>query len=833
MKAGFFVLKQGGTMRVLKFGGTSLANAQRFNQVADIVINNQQQSQIALVLSAPSGVTNNLVAVVEKTSQGLSADEHLIAIQKIFSELIKGLKETYAELADDLLRNTFENEIAELSNLLEGVRLLGQCPASIEARILSKGEVLSVACMKQLLIAKGQDVEVIVPQQKLISFKGGYLEAQIDIKTSRKLLAEDAIVANAIYLMPGFTAGNEEGETLVLGRNGSDYSAAVLAACLKAECCEIWTDVDGVYSCDPRLVKDAKLLSSLSYAEAMELSYFGAKVLHPKTIAPIAQHHIPCLIKNTHNPQAEGTLISAQTSNQKLRVKGISDLKGLSMLSISGPGMKGIVGMAGRIFSTVSRAGVSIILITQSSSEYSLSFCIYSNDTQQAIDALTEEFSLEFENNLLEEIDVIDKQAIISLVGDGMKKEKGVAARFLTALTDASINVTAIAQGSSERSISAVVSEKKANEAVIACHHSFFSSTQFIDLFVIGCGGVGGALIDQIHRQQTYLAERNIAIRVCGVVNSRAMLLDVHGVDLNNWRDLLKDATEELSLVAMKNLVNGSHIINPVIVDCTSNDGIAARYVDFLGAGFHVVTANKKANTSSMDYYHQLRLTALMKRRKFLYDTNVGAGLPVIENIQNLFNAGDRLVKFNGILSGSLSFIFGKLDDGKSFSDVTSEARNLGFTEPDPRDDLSGTDVARKLLILARESGMDITLDDVEVEQALPPGFDDTGTADEFMARLPEADQYFKQLQDKANEEGKVLRYIGSIEDGKCKCSIMAVDENDPLNKVKDGENALAFYSQYYQPIPLVLRGYGAGTEVTAAGVFADVLRTLNWKQEF
>ncbi|MEJ6078021.1 bifunctional aspartate kinase/homoserine dehydrogenase I [Vibrio sp. 1-Bac 57] len=820
-------------MRVLKFGGTSLANAQRFNQVADIVINNQQQSQIALVLSAPSGVTNNLVAVVEKTSQGLSADEHLIAIQKIFSELIKGLKETYAELADDLLRNTFENEIAELSNLLEGVRLLGQCPASIEARILSKGEVLSVACMKQLLIAKGQDVEVIVPQQKLISFKGGYLEAQIDIKTSRKLLAEDAIVANAIYLMPGFTAGNEEGETLVLGRNGSDYSAAVLAACLKAECCEIWTDVDGVYSCDPRLVKDAKLLTSLSYAEAMELSYFGAKVLHPKTIAPIAQHHIPCLIKNTHNPQAEGTLISAQTSNQKLRVKGISDLKGLSMLSISGPGMKGIVGMAGRIFSTVSRAGVSIILITQSSSEYSLSFCIYSNDTQQAIDALTEEFSLEFENNLLEEIDVIDKQAIISLVGDGMKKEKGVAARFLTALTDASINVTAIAQGSSERSISAVVSEKKANEAVIACHHSFFSSTQFIDLFVIGCGGVGGALIDQIHRQQTYLAERNIAIRVCGVVNSRAMLLDVHGVDLNNWRDLLKDATEELSLVAMKNLVNGSHIINPVIVDCTSNDGIAARYVDFLGAGFHVVTANKKANTSSMDYYHQLRLTALMKRRKFLYDTNVGAGLPVIENIQNLFNAGDRLVKFNGILSGSLSFIFGKLDDGKSFSDVTSEARNLGFTEPDPRDDLSGTDVARKLLILARESGMDITLDDVEVEQALPPGFDDTGTADEFMARLPEADQYFKQLQDKANEEGKVLRYIGSIEDGKCKCSIMAVDENDPLNKVKDGENALAFYSQYYQPIPLVLRGYGAGTEVTAAGVFADVLRTLNWKQEF
>lgn len=818
-------------MRVLKFGGTSLADAERFSCAADISVSNLHQSQVALVLSAPAKVTNNLVAAVQQTVRGLDAENSLNDIELIFQNLIAGLKSQYEKFDDTFALTQVENALAELQRYLTGVKLLSQCPENVEAKILSTGERLSIVCMQQLLLARGFKVEVIVPQQKLVG-KGSVLEATVDIDASRERFAQDTIKPDHIYLMPGFTAGDEQGNTVVLGRNGSDYSAAVLAACLYADCCEIWTDVDGVYACDPRLVKDAKLLKTLSYPEAMELSYFGAKVLHPKTIAPIAQHHIPCLIKNTKNPQGEGTLIGGTVSKTQAEVKSLSELSSMTMVNVSGPGMKGMVGMAGRIFEAVSRAGVSIALITQSSSEYSVSFCIHSYDAKKAKQALNSEFELEINNQLLEPLEIRDGLAIVSLVGDGMRKANGIAARFFMALAQASVNLVAIAQGSSERSISAVIDETQANDAIKASHNIFFGKQQYIDMFLLGCGGVGHALVEQVKRQKEFLAERQIEIRVCGIANSRQMLLNQEGLDLDNWEAELESSNLEFSINHVSDLVTNSHIINPVIVDCTSNGDLANQYVDFLGRGFHVVAANKKANTMSMDYYQQLRLTALKTRRRFLYDTNVGAGLPVIENLQNLLSAGDELVRFNGILSGSMSYIFGKLDEGVSFSDATRQARDNGFTEPDPREDLSGLDIARKLLIIAREAGMTLELEDVEVEAALPSDFDASGSNDEFMTKLPQADAYFADLQATAAKEGKVLRYIGQIEDGKCKVSIAAVAESDPLNKVKDGENALAFYSRYYQPIPMVLRGYGAGGEVTAAGVFADVLRTLNWKQE-
>lgn len=818
-------------MKVLKFGGSSLADARRYMMVKDIALTTHNQNGAAVVLSAPKGVTNALALLCEQAESGDDYSELLAKLDMTLNGIASELAEQLADFPLQPIQQLISSKLTELTQQLSGISLLGCSPEHISAQILSVGEYVSVNLFSGILTALGQD-NVIIDPVKYVVAEGEYLDSIADVATSKANFADVDCSGKQVLIMPGFVAANAEGEKVTLGRNGSDYSAAILAACIDAECCEIWTDVDGVYNADPNQVKDAVLLDKLTYQEAMELSYFGAKVLHPKTIGPIAQHHIPCLIRNTLNPAAPGTLISNEASEVWTSVKGISQLDDMAMFNISGPGMKGMVGMASRVFEVISNGNISIILITQSSSEYSISFCVHEKDAGRVQSLLEQAFELELHNQLLEPLEVRKGLSVVSLVGDGMRESKGFAAKFFSSLAQARVNIVAIAQGSSERSISAVVETNKAKEAVKVVHQNFFSNQHTIDAFLIGCGTVGAELLAQIAKQQQALEQRNINLKVFGIANSRQILLDKAGIELdNNWQGALAESEQAFSLALLQEFVNDNALVNPVLIDCTTSETIASQYVEFMNAGFHVVTPNKKANTSDADFYQLLRDTVQETNRQFLYETTVGAGLPVIDNLQKLIYAGDKLTKFEGILSGSLSYIFGKLDEGLTLSQATSIARDKGFTEPDPRDDLSGMDVARKLLIIARESGMQMELADIDIESVLPADFDSAGSIDEFMQNLPKADEHYQQKVAKAASEGKVLRYVGLIENGKCRVSLLAVDANHPLYVIKEGENALAIYSDYYQPIPFVTRGYGAGAAVTAAGVFADILRTMPWKQ--
>lgn len=838
------VFSSGGFMITLKFGGTSMANARRILASSEIIINRAKEDRISVIVSAVAGVSNTLQSAIDATTSGISGANYVTDLRNTHNEICLELQSKLQGFDADKVLAKLEPNFVELEKLLAGCVSFGECPDTVHCRIMGMGELLSSPIMEAVLLAKKQSV-ILLDSRKFIFTTGNQKEGEADYALCAEACAPFRDGASPtqtrILLFPGFICSWKGGTDKkyvmgLLGRNGSDFSAAIIGASLRVKSVEFWTDVDGVFTADPRVVKDAILVDDMSYEESMELSFFGSKVLHPKTIAPLQAKGIEAWSLNSHNPSARGTRIGkGPFESRKSSICGISSLKHISIISVGGSLMRGRTGMASKIFSAVSSAGVSILLITQSSSEYTISFCVRDEEAAKVKEALNAKFELEIREKLIDEIEVNSNYAIVSVVGDGMIKNRGVASKFFNALSSQDINIAAIAQGSSERCISAVIEGEYADTAVRAVHQFFFHTAQTIEVFAFGAGTIGGTMIDQIRDQKAKLLKENVDIKVLCITTIDGMLLKEDGIDLSDWRNQMKKPDYPFGPQNVDDIikfVKEKKPLNPVFVDCTASYDLPERYLDILNAGMSIATPNKRANSMDINFYHELRRTANKMHRRFLYETNVGAGLPIIDTLQNLYKSGDKLKSFNGIMSGSLSYIFGKLDEGIPFSKAVLEAKELRYTEPDPRDDLEGKDVARKALIIARESGYDIELSDIDMIPIFPKNFDASGTVEEFLQRLPQVDEYFAKKIESLKKEGKVLRMGASITDGKVSVGMLEVGTSDPLYGVRGGENAFVFYTERYQPIPLTVRGYGAGAGVTAAGVFGDILRTVSFNPE-
>lgn len=814
--------------KIHKFGGSSLADAACFRRVAGIVLD-MQDARVGVVVSAMGGMTDallHLAALAEQDNDAFDGELHAIG-------------KRYAATARDLLQgdglvaviDAWGKDAEDIKDVLKAIALVKSAPQRNRDVVAGFGEIWSARLLAAFLAQEapergGEWVDardvLTVHETEL----GPAVLWEVSQQKFDEILPADF---TGVAVITGFIACDEEGLQTTLGRNGSDYSASIFAALSHAAGLTIWTDVDGVMSADPNRVPDAQVISRLSYNEAMELAYFGTEVIHPQTMGPVISNDIPVWIRNSHNPTHPGSRIGGDI-DVGTGIKGVTAVGRMALVNLEGAGMIGVPGTADRLFASLKNAGVSVTLISQASSEHSICIAVPDDVAERAKQVVAGAFAEELESGQINSVDTEHGQSIVAVVGDGMSGTPGVSAKFFGALGRAGINVRAIAQGSSERNISAVVDSQDVTKALRAVHSGFYLSQKTLSVGLIGPGIVGSALLRQIDKQSARLAERfNLDLRVRAIARSQSMLLGAHHIDIADWEDEFEAQAIDTDLEAFEEHVNPDHLPHAVIIDCTASEFIASKYAGWLSRGIHVITPNKKAFSSSYADYQALQAAADEGSSHYFYETTVGAALPVISTLCDLIYTGDDVRSVRGIFSGTLAYLFNVYDGTKPFSEIVRAARESGYTEPDPRDDLSGMDVARKLTILARELGLEIGIGDFPVQSLVPEALQSC-SIEEFLDKLPAYDDEIDALYRKAAAANKQLRYVATLDaDGKAAVELDAVDEKHPFCNINLTDNIVQFESERYAENPLVIQGPGAGPEVTAGGVFSDLIRLANY----
>ncbi|KAA5821451.1 bifunctional aspartate kinase/homoserine dehydrogenase I [Algibacter amylolyticus] len=813
-------------MKVLKFGGTSVGSSKNINNVINILVDYSKTDTIACVVSAVGGITDKLL-LAGKQAQNK---------EEAFLETFEGIKDRHFNIIKELnpdnhtaILEFVENKLESLKSLLEGIYLINELSPKTSDKLVSFGELLSSFIIAETMKNRSLSADV-KNSQELIVTNSNFTKAEVDYTVTNTNIREYFKSANQkITILPGFISKSKLGEITTLGRGGSDFTAAIIAAALHVEQLEIWTDVSGMFTTNPKLVKQAYPIDKISYQEAMELSHFGAKVLYPPTVQPVLSLEIPIHIKNTLEPSAVGTIISNEETTSSSPVKGISNISNIALLTLEGTGMVGIPGFSKRLFETLSQEKINVIMITQASSEHSICLGIEHKEAETAKTAIDTAFENEIALGKIEPIIVETGLSIIALVGDSMKNHQGISGKMFSTLGKNNINIRAIAQGASEKNITAVINEKDVKKALNTLHEQFFESkTKQINVFITGVGNVGERLVEQIKQQKKYLKDNlKIKLRVAGLSNSRHMIFNEDGIDLKNWKEQLAQG-EKASLQGFFENTKALNLRNSIFVDVTANANVADLYAQYLKESIGIVACNKIACSSEFKNYKNLKQLSLKYNAPFLFETNVGAGLPVIDTLNNLIASGDKVNSIQAVLSGSLNFVFNNFTDKTKFYDVVKQAGAEGYTEPDPRIDLSGVDVARKILILARESGVKMNLEDIENTSFLSQAGLKSDSVDDFYKTLIADEAHYQSLYASAKANNCQLKYVAKFDNGKASVSLQEIPEGHPFYNLEGSDNIVMFYTERYAKQPMIIKGAGAGAEVTASGLFADIIRLGN-----